>query len=777
MEDQPSTPETTTGAARVLGPALVAAISLAGLGVLVLLSEIPIATAAAAAGLISVGALGAWRWSWFALHFLRSRYYLKGIFPAWRMAADSVPVERLPRVAMLVPSYKEKPWITERVMRAIAREAQDLSEPVIVLVNSASDEENAYSLSVLEEADPGLEHVRFIPMTQSRGKRQAMADSLRRLAQEGLPDDAVVALMDGDTELHPGALRRTLSFFAIIKDLGALTTDEIPVVWGSKLFSEWFHLRFAQRHIQMASLSLSGRVLCLTGRYSLFRARHALAPDFADILAEDQLDHWLWGRFRFLSGDDKSTWYWLLQRGERMLYVPDVTVGSLETISGGVVRRAGSNMRRWYGNMLRTNARAIALGPRRVPFYTWWCLIDQRISMWTSLVTPGILIIFLLVGDLHMAATVAAWVLFSRGAMLQLVFWGRPSTLRPLHLPLLVATQWLGSLVKIWTQMNLAQQSWANRGGQTMGASGVGAVRLLQRGTSSYLLFTQAVIVAVVLLSMTRIVSPIQDARAWAWEQEYTAEAPPPPAVIDEQRSWRTDFGSPEWMADYLNPRERFGLRLAEVMEEDGEAFMRVPFPEGSVNPGMAALSQAPLGGAERKFPLAQTVEAATLRYQVRFSENFDFVKGGKLPGLYGGEFISGGEIPDGTNGLSTRLMWREGGAGEVYAYLPTSVDHGTSIGRGSWTFTPGVWHTIEQKVVLNDPGWANGSITMWIDGRFVYEVRGVVFRTTLALGIEGIYLSTFFGGSDPSWASAEDCWVDFSDFELYWPPLQVIEG
>jgi hypothetical protein len=45
-------------------------------------------------------------------------------------------------------------------------------------------------------------------------------------------------------------------------------------------------------------------------------------------------------------------------------------------------------MRRWFGNMLRASGRAIALGPRQVGLFAWWCLIDQRISMWTPLLLP-----------------------------------------------------------------------------------------------------------------------------------------------------------------------------------------------------------------------------------------------------------------------------------------------------------------------------------------------------------------------------------------------------
>lgn len=53
--------------------------------------------------------------------------------------------------------------------------------------------------------------------------------------------------------------------------------------------------------------------------------------------------------------------------------------------------------------------------------------------------------------------------------------------------------------------------------------------------------------------------------------------------------------------------------------------------------------------------------------YEVAFDNDFDWVKGGKLPGLRGGSLdgCSGGNQADGDNCFSTRIMWREGGMGE----------------------------------------------------------------------------------------------------------------
>lgn len=101
------------------------------------------------------------------------------------------------------------------------------------------------------------------------------------------------------------------------------------------------------------------------------------------------------------------------------------------------------------------------------------------------------------------------------------------------------------------------------------------------------------------------------------------------------------------------------------------------------------------------------------VQVQVAFDPAFDFVKGGKLPGLYGSTptAAKGGKKGHGlcaggkhlATCLSARLMWRPDGLGEVYAYVPTyegfcderedvECDRafGTSLGRGSWRFERG---------------------------------------------------------------------------------------
>ena len=72
---------------------------------------------------------------------------------------------------------------------------------------------------------------------------------------------------------------------------------------------DWHRLRFAQRQILMCSMALSGRLITLTGRMAAYPVRIATDPSFIDIVQNDSLDHWRLGRFRLLTGEDKSTAY------------------------------------------------------------------------------------------------------------------------------------------------------------------------------------------------------------------------------------------------------------------------------------------------------------------------------------------------------------------------------------------------------------------------------------------------------------------------------------
>lgn len=240
------------------------------------------------------------------------------------------------------------------------------------------------------------------------------------------------------------------------------------------------------------------------------------------------------------------------------------------------------------------------------------------------------------------------------------------------------------------------------------------------------------------------------------------------PVQTRDARLSHTTSSIDEWI-QLFQPvgKGRFGLENLEIVDNQRGAFsrfIRAHYPAGSSSPRASRAAGVPVGGAQFRGTLpGGPVDRLFLRYFVRFPEDFEFVKGGKLPGLYGGTHVSGGRIPDGTNGFSTRMMWRRDGLGEVYTYLPTSQTWGTSLGRGTIVFDRGRWLCLEQEVVLNTPGQADGGVRVWIDGRRVFEHLGLRFRNVSSLKIEGLFFSTFYGGNDSSWAPRQDNHADFA--------------
>ncbi len=303
------------------------------------------------------------------------------------------------------------------------------------------------------------------------GKRVALGLALRAMSRHGIRGDIPIVFMDGDTILAPGTLARCLPIFHLRPDVHALTTFERAIVYGHPFMQKWFDLRFAQRHMAMQSHAISDRVLTLTGRMSMIRASQCLDEEFISTIECDALDHWLWGRFRFLSGDDKSTWFVLLKRGAKMLYVPDAVVYTIDRIEKRFVKRAMQNLLRWSGNMLRNGARAIELGPRVVPPFIWWCLIDQRLAMWTCLVGPVAIVGAAAVLDPLLVLALPVWVLFIRGLLASLLWYyhGRIDITFPF---LLYFNQLSSSVLKIWILFRLPIQRWANRGDQRSYAGG-----------------------------------------------------------------------------------------------------------------------------------------------------------------------------------------------------------------------------------------------------------------------------------------------------------------
>ncbi|EGG22934.1 phosphoribosylamine-glycine ligase [Cavenderia fasciculata] len=214
----------------------------------------------------------------------------------------------------------------------------------------------------------------------------------------------------------------------------------------------------------------------------------------------------------------------------------------------------------------------------------------------------------------------------------------------------------------------------------------------------------------------------------------------------------------------------------------DNDTAFRAKYPAGSYKP-----SATPRGGfgwySSPESVFASNVSCFSFR--VRFPTGFNYVKGGKLPGLWIGETgANGGTHID--DGSSVRIMWRAVGSSEVYLYVPSDQlpafyqlpgyvdtgDTGDSVWRGSFQYVTGTeWNNITLSVAMNTFA-ANGTANY--DGYLAVQINGVKqsYNQMKWIGVKdklinGLMMQSFFGGSDTSWASPTDQYVDYSQFTM----------
>ena len=451
--------------------------------------------------LFAVGLVAVWRYLWWLTHAVRAMLYRFVLFPRLRRRADQLwDAGWRPRVVyFMVTTFKENRETTEQVFESILAECRSIGAPARVYVGTG-DRSDERILSEYVARHSHGQDLEVVIVRQSRlGKRNAIGLTLRAISRGGAAGNDPVVFMDGDCILESGFLRKVLPLFPARPGLDAVTTAERAIVHGPEWMRTWLDLRFSQRHVTMQSHSVSGKVLTLTGRCSVFRAADVVQEDFIRMVEDDSLDHWLWGRIQFLSGDDKSTWYSLLKKpgGSTMLYVPDAVAYTVERVAGSGFARMRFNLLRWSGNLLRNGSRAARLGPRQIGGFIWWCIMDQRIAMWTGLVGPVAVVLNLCFGDPGFVVAYAAWILWTRllVSVPLYLYAGRIDARFPLFM---YANQVVNSVIKVYLQFRPATQRWLNRGDQRSGPAVTPLFRF-QGAMATYLALLAVVVFALAI--------------------------------------------------------------------------------------------------------------------------------------------------------------------------------------------------------------------------------------------------------------------------------------
>lgn len=152
---------------------------------------------------------------------------------------------------------------------------------------------------------------------------------------------------------------------------------------------------------------------------------------------------------------------------------------------------------------------------------------------------------------------------------------------------------------------------------------------------------------------------------------------------------------------------------------------------------------------------------AACLTYSVWLPEKFDFGGGGVLPGVFGGEATAPVQRTV-DNRLSVRPAWNANGKPSIGASVEggerqTSFDAKYSVPLGRWT-------KVEQEVVLNTPGSADGIGRLWIDGSMFSTDQHLPLRKDAKATLNGVLVAVGYRG-----LPAEPGTILLSPIEIAW--------
>jgi hypothetical protein len=249
-------------------------------------------------------------------------------------------------------------------------------------------------------------------------------------------------------------------------------------------------------------------------------------------------------------------------------------------------------------------------------------------------------------------------------------------------------------------------------------------------------------------------------------------------SIIVQAEEVHIDFSKTEWRAPLINKGTFFWESEASrssIVEDSelGTKALKIDFPKGKFGPFAS--------GDSFNSKLLASEKALSFSYRFKFENDFEFVKGGKLPGICGGDpkhkekpfrTVTGGIHPDGFDGFSVRSMWKDSGRIIAYIYHPDQKgDFGDVFPfkeNGVETrVKPGTWYRLKMFVQMNTPGKHDGVVKAWMDGKLVFEKSNFRFRETETLKADQICFHTFYGGADASWAPQADHSILFSDFQV----------
>ncbi len=188
--------------------------------------------------------------------------------------------------------------------------------------------------------------------------------------------------------------------------------------------------------------------------------------------------------------------------------------------------------------------------------------------------------------------------------------------------------------------------------------------------------------------------------------------------------------------------------------------------------------------GIQMNVYLDQVHSEVYLSYNWKFGKNWNSTSGGKLHGLRGLPSWSGSSCPGSGDGFVAWNHFKRSGRIIAYHYDRTSewCPWATeSYNFNDIYFTNGTWYNITQRLVLNtfngDFPNADGINEVWVDGRLVFQERGLILVQDRDKGIEALSIQNFYGGDYDHYKPLTDCYGYMDNIKVFIPTDDPTRG
>jgi chitodextrinase len=235
-----------------------------------------------------------------------------------------------------------------------------------------------------------------------------------------------------------------------------------------------------------------------------------------------------------------------------------------------------------------------------------------------------------------------------------------------------------------------------------------------------------------------------------------------------------------EWKKDWNYPQYTNGVDKTEIIDMDGNHVMKFNYPFNSRGPSG--------GGGQWLSDFGNGHEEVYFSWNMMFKPGFEWVLGGKLPGLGGGNNPGGGKVVNWDDGFSCRVMWAKdtGPEGKMFFYV-YNVDKTHTYGdkyafgdAAKFDVSDFIWYNMTIRLTLNsinpdlektDPenaGYRNGLMEFFMNGKLIYSKTGFRWRHLRTIWLDTMHITSFFGGSGDEWRNQRVEWLLLDDFCVF---------